>query len=364
MIRKQMTDNRKQKLRRKNVFHIFCLLSSVFCLLFASGCASTSRPTTTGRISSSGYIDIDQFCQKHGFEYNFDTIDDVVTIGSYNNQIKILLNSTVAAFDGSIVSLQRPPVYSKGKILIPRHLDEIISSGKIVSFKPSFTIKTIVIDPGHGGKDPGAVSPGGLKEKDVNLIVSKYLKQELEDEGFDVVLTRAGDIYLTLEQRTQIAKKQDADLFVSIHANANNSRAVNGVEIYYLSPSRLDSHKRAVQLANSQDFYGKEFGRDVETILWDMRISKNHSFSIEMSNVFYFTFKKLGFNIKPPKQAPFYVLRYAYTPSVLVETGYLTNAYEEKALRKTYYQKQIAQGIALSISSLNKKYATLARKNE
>ena len=366
MIRRQMTENREQnsKLRRKGAFYIFCLLSSVSCLLLVAGCGSVSQQTAPSRVSSSDYIELGQFCQKHGFEYNFDTIDDMVIIGPYDRQIRVLLNSTVATFDSSIIYLEKPPVYFKGKILIPCQLDKVISSGEIAVFKPSFTIKTIVVDPGHGGKDPGAVSPRGLYEKDINLIVSKYLKQELEQQGFRVILTRSSDVFLTLEQRTKIAKKHNADLFISIHANANNSRAVNGVEIYYLSPSRLDSRKRALRLASSEDFNGKDFPRDVKTILWDMCISKNHSFSIETSNVVYFTFKKLGFNIKSPRQAPFYVLRHAYTPSLLFEMGYLTNSQEEKALRKKHYQKQIAQGIALAVSSLNKKYATLARKNE
>ena len=337
-------------------------LWTMVCGLFLAGCASVSQEVAPSKISYSDYIELNQFCQKHGFEYNFDTIDDMIMIGSYDRQIRVLLNSTVATYDGSIIYLGKPPVYSKGKILVPRQLDEVISSGEMAVFKPSFTLKTIVIDPGHGGKDPGAVSPLGLYEKDINLIVSKYLKQELEQQGFRVILTRSSDIFLTLDQRTKIAKKHNADLFISVHANANNSRSVNGAEIYYLSPSRLDSQKRAVKLANSENFNGQELPRDVKAILWDMVISKNHSLSIETSNILYFTFKKLGFNIKPPRQAPFYVLRHAYTPSVLVEIGYLTNAQEEKALQKKHYQKQIAQGIALAVSSLNKKYTTLARK--
>jgi len=337
-------------------------LWAIVCGLFLAGCASVSQNNVPARVNYRDYIDIVQFCRKNNFQYNLDTIDDIVRISSDDRQIKILLNSTVATFDNSIIYLKKPPIYSQGKILLPRRLDTLVSSGKIVSFKPSFTIKTIVIDPGHGGRDPGAISPSGLEEKDINLIVSKCLKQELQRQGFRVILTRTNDVYLTLEERTKIAKKHDADFFISIHANASHSRNVNGMEIYYLTPSRLNSYERAIRLARSENFYGKVYPKEVKTILWDMLISKNHSFSVEMSNVFYFTFKKLGFNVKPPKRAPFYVLKYAYTPSILVEMGYLTNHYEEKILRKKHYQKQIAQGTALAVSSLNKRYTTLAKR--
>ena len=335
----------------------------VLVLIFATACATAPHRGSGIRVSNSDYIDIASFCKKHNFEYNFDTIDDLVRIYSPDKEIKLLLNSAVGTLSGSIFYLKIPPVYLKGKILLPRQLEKIITSGEFVSFRPLFTIKTIVIDPGHGGKDPGAISARGFYEKTVNLRVSKYLKEELERMGFKVILTRNKDVFVSLAQRANIAKQHNADLFVSIHANSNHSRKVSGVEIYYLSPSRLKAQERSVRLARSENFQGKNMPSDVKAILWDLVIRKNYGFSVELSDIFYLTFKNLGFNIKPPKKASFYVLRYAYVPSILVEMGYLSNRYEETALRKKHYQKQIAHAIALGISSLKRRHSTVNSEN-
>jgi N-acetylmuramoyl-L-alanine amidase len=339
------------------------ILPFLVCFLLLSGCAQPSRYRVREKVSVSDYVDIDTFCRKHTFGYSFDTLDDIVRIYSEDRQLRILLHSPVGSVDGSVFYLKNKPFYSRGKIYLPRELDLVISRKELTSFRTTFAVKTIVIDPGHGGKDPGAISVSGLHEKTINLIVSKYLRDILVKEGFRVILTRERDVYLTLQERVNIAKKHNADLFVSIHANANRSRQVKGVEIYYLSPSRLKSSERAMALAKTGNFYGKDFPLDVKTILWDLLITKNHSISIELSDVLYFAFKNLGFNVKTPRKAPFYVLRFAYVPSVLVEMGYLSNYQEEKTLRKVYYQKQIAQAIAFGIRSLNKRYASGGKRD-
>jgi len=334
----------------------------VLVLIFTNACATTPYRGSGVKVSNSDYIDIASFCKKYNFEYSFDTIDDLVRIYSPDKEIKLLLNSSVGTLGGSIFYLKGPPVYLKGNIFLPKQLERIITSGEFVSFRPLFTIKTIVIDPGHGGKDPGAISSRGLQEKIVNLSVAKYLKEELEQIGFNVILTRSNDSFLSLAERTRISKQQNADLFISVHANSNHSREVNGVEIYYLSPLRLKVQERSLLLARSENFQGKSMPLDVKAILWDLSIRKNYGFSVELSDIFYLTFKNLGFSIKPPKKASFYVLRFAYVPSILVEMGYLSNHYEEAALRKKHYQKQIAHAIALGISSLKQRHDTVNRE--
>lgn len=334
---------------------IICI---ILLLIFTNSCATASYRGSALGVSNSDYINIDSFCKKYNFEYSFDTIDDLVRLYSPDKEIKLLLNSSVGISSGSIFYLKKPPVYIKGKILLPRQLAKIVTSREFVSFRPLFTINTIVVDPGHGGKDPGAVSPRGLQEKTVNLRVSKYLKKELEKMGFKVILTRTRDVFLSLKERANIAKRHNADLFISMHANSNHSRKVSGVEVYYLIPAQLKAQERSIRLARSEDFGGKSRPTDVKAILWDLLIRKNYGLSVELSNIFYLTFKNLGFNVKPPKKAAFYVLKFAYVPSILVEMGYLSNHYEEKALRKKYYQKQIAHAIALAASSLKRRHTT------
>lgn len=330
-------------------------------IVFLAGCAASSSISGPAGYSPSDYIAIEDFCKNHNFKYSFDTIDDMVRIYSDDKEVRLLLGSHIAYLNANIINLGKVPFYSTGRIFLPRELNARIFEDKTTFFRPVYNIKTIVIDSGHGGKDPGAVSSSGFYEKTINLKVAKFLKTDLEKRGFKVILTREHDVYLTLEERIAVAKKYDADLFISMHANSNRSRQVSGLEVYYLSPSRLDSQSRAVKLARTDTvWFKKSVPFDAKTILWDMLLVKNYSLSVEFAHDLYFMFKKLGFKIKPPKQAPFYVLRYAYVPAVLVEMGYLSNRYEEKILKKTYYQKQIAETIASSVVSLNKKYTCVA----
>jgi len=328
-----------------------------FILIFFISCATTSRRSTERIFSKEKYINIDSFCKKYDLEYDYDTIGDIVRIHSDGQQIKLLLNSSIGSFNETVFALNNKLLYKDGLLWVSKDLDKIFSKDKPITLRPTFQIKTIVVDPGHGGKDPGAISVRGLKEKDINLAVSRYLKQTLEGYGFKVILTRDRDTFLSLEQRTEIAKQHKADLFISIHANSNRSKSVTGAEVYHLLPSRVNSTKRALRLAKSESFFGHKISGDVETILWDLSIRRNFSSSVELSNILYFTFKKLGINIKPPRKAPFYVLRFAYVPSVLVEIGYLSNYQEEKILRKKYYQKQIVNAISQAIISLDKRFA-------
>ncbi|MFH1901741.1 MAG: N-acetylmuramoyl-L-alanine amidase [Candidatus Omnitrophota bacterium] len=336
---------------------IICSLLFAFCFLLFAGCATVSYKKLPTSLRQSDYLSIDEFCKQYGLRYSFDTTDDIIRISSQSAQGRLLLNSLLGYFNGSIFYLKKPPLYFQGRLLLPKELGKIILSKKIGLFKPSFTIKTIVIDPGHGGKDPGAISRYGLKEKDLNLKVSKYLKEELEKRGFKVVLTRSQDTYLSLESRVGVAKKYSADLFISIHANSNRSRKVRGVEVYCLSSSRVNSHERGADLAKKESFWPKKLSSDAKAILWDLTLTSNYALSVEFAHSLYFTFKNLGFRVKLPLKASFYVLKFAYAPSVLVEMGYLSNQYEEKALRKTRYQKQIAESIALGVVSLGKRYA-------
>ena len=333
----------------------------IFILIFITSCTTISKRSVQKSFSKERYTNIDTFCKKYDLEYDYDTVSDIVRIYSDGRQIKLLLNSNIGSFNEVIFNLDSRLIYKNGSIWLPKGLDKIFSKDDFAVLRPVFQIKTIVIDPGHGGKDPGAISSRGLKEKDINLVVSKYLKQALEGYGFKVILTRDKDIYLSLGERTEVAKRYKADLFISIHANSNCSKNVKGAEIYHLLPSRLNSTKRALQLAKTESFFGRKFSGEVETILWDLSIRRNFSSSVELSNILYFTFKKLGINVKQPRKAPFYVLRFAYVPSVLVEMGYLSNYQEEKILRKKYYQKQIVNAISQAIVSLDRRYADFAK---
>lgn len=370
MISKPKTKDQKLKtLHSYKIYGKKILVYGMGCVCYAfllTGCAARSsglRALSAGNVSSSQFIDLESFCEKYGFQYELDTLDDLIRISSRDGrEIKLIINSFVGSFNGRTIYFKNLPIYSKGTIYLPRELEKIVFSKETALFSPVYSIKTIVVDPGHGGRDPGAVSVGGMYEKDLNLKVSKYLKEELESKGFNVILTREQDKYLSLEERVDAAKESNADLFISVHANSNHARFIRGVEVYYLSSSRFNSQERAVNLAKKERGKFNHLSSDVKTIVWDLLLTKNYALSIEFVNNLYRTFKNLGFKVEPPKSASFFVLKSAYVPSILVEMGYLSNREEENILRRKSYQKQIAQAIALSVSSLNSSYTNLVKK--
>lgn len=329
-------------------------------ILFFTACATTSGRYPGTGYGSSGYVYIGDFCKKHNLQYDFDTLDDVVKIFSKEKDIRLILNSNIVYFNGSTLSLSDSPKYLNGKLFVPGDLEGKIFSKEPVLYKSIFTINTVVVDPGHGGNDPGAISCRGMKEKDLNLKIAKYLKEELEARGFRVILTRDRDVFISLQGRVNVAKRNKADIFISIHGNSNRSKRIRGAEMYYLSPNRFNSQERALKLTKEENFCPGKIAPDAEAILWDLLLTKNYSLSVDLSHSLYFSFKNMGLSVRPPKKAPFYVLRLAYVPSVLVETGYLSNKYEEKWLRKESYQRQIAEAIALAVVSMNKQYNNLA----
>jgi N-acetylmuramoyl-L-alanine amidase len=303
-----------------------------------------------------GLIPVSELAAKNGLSYDYDTLSDIVKLSGPDKDIRLVLHSLAAYANGASFYLSAPPQYQRGVILVPADLMEALSSRQGASLRPVFTIKTVVIDAGHGGKDPGALGSGECCEKIINLKVAKYLELELKKRGFRVMLTRSSDIFLELSERVEVARKNSADLFISIHANSSNSSQLSGVEVYYLSPDRFNSRERAGELAGSGVGARREMDFDTRAILWDLKLTKNYSLSVEFAQMVYAAFKNLGFEVKTPRKAPYYVLRLAYVPSVLVETGYLSNRYEAKILSKPYYQQHIARTVASAVVAMNKEY--------
>jgi N-acetylmuramoyl-L-alanine amidase len=213
----------------------------------------------------------------------------------------------------------------------------------------------IVLDPGHGGKDPGAVGKGGLKEKDVALAVAKYTKNILEGQKkARVILTRDRDRHLALETRAWIANSKDADLFVSIHANAHEDRRVRGVETYYLDNTTDRAAMRVAALENNTPNKRRD---DLSRILIDLRCNSNawesNALANTMQNALIERLREKGYGGSKSlgaKGSLFYVLIGAHMPSILVEVGFITNPLEEERLKGRAYQKALAEGIGRGIT--------------
>ncbi|MDX1763179.1 MAG: N-acetylmuramoyl-L-alanine amidase, partial [bacterium] len=228
-------------------------------------------------------------------------------------------------------------------------------SSPTLSEQLGMKVSKVVIDAGHGGKDPGCIGKSGLMEKDITLDIALRLKSLLEENlGLQVIMTRDRDVFVPLEERTEIANRAKADLFVSIHVNAAKNRSLRGVETWFLD---LAASEHAKQVAARENTYSTKAMSDLETILNDLLLNNKTQESSRLAEILqgaltsdlsqaYRSVKDLGV-----KGAPFMVLQGAKMPSVLSEVSFMSNPTEEKRLHKKQYRHTIAQGLYKGIRS-------------
>ncbi|MBX1885744.1 N-acetylmuramoyl-L-alanine amidase [Campylobacter peloridis] len=218
--------------------------------------------------------------------------------------------------------------------------------------------KVIVIDPGHGGKDPGTLGDKGVREKDVVLSVALKLGNELKKRGYKIYYTRSTDKFINLRDRTSMANEKMADLFISIHANAapNKQRAktLQGIETFFLSPARSERSKKAAELENQSDFEEMNYfsKQTFLNFLNREKIVASNKLAIDVQ-------KKILSNVRKKykvvdggvREAPFWVLVGAQMPAILIETGYISHPSERSRLTNKNFQELLAIGIANGIES-------------
>ncbi|MCX5800251.1 MAG: N-acetylmuramoyl-L-alanine amidase [Candidatus Eisenbacteria bacterium] len=228
------------------------------------------------------------------------------------------------------------------------------------------TVRIVVIDPGHGGEDPGAVGPRGIKEKDVCLKIARDLKTNIDQmDGMKAFLTRTGDYFVPLRKRTQIAKGLGADVFISLHANASRSKRAYGTEVFFLSASgATDEAAREVAIReNEADLAGgiaPEAEDDIVSILTDLKQSNTLVRSSELAEKIM---DSLGRHHKlvtrGVKQARFTVLKSADFPSVLAEIAFISNASEATLLKSDEFHDDVATLLAGALRDYCMVYASL-----
>jgi len=216
--------------------------------------------------------------------------------------------------------------------------------------------KIIVIDAGHGGKDPGAIGYKRYREKVVVLKIARELRRILKKRGYKVYMTRDKDKFVKLSHRTKYANKRDADIFVSIHANAvpkKNAKKVHGIECYFLSPSRSARAKKIAAKENSSDLsdmniYGKS---SYLNLVNHHNIVASNKLAIDLQRGMLGSLNKKYKNVKDAgvREGPFWVLVGAQMPSVLIEVGFITHPMEAKRLVSDKYRNLMAKGMANGI---------------
>jgi N-acetylmuramoyl-L-alanine amidase len=211
-------------------------------------------------------------------------------------------------------------------------------------------VKTIVIDPGHGGKDPGTVSKSGLQEKRVVLDIAKRLKKLLESSGYyHVYLTRETDIFIPLEERTAFANQKGADVFISLHINSHKNRNAQGIETYYLSLASDEEARLTAALENASA--GKTI-KDLSSLLRYILRGTKVKESRELARTVQSRLcQRSGANDRGIRRAPFIVLIGAKAPSVLVELGFMSNRQDERLLRSGDHKGKLARALMEAVKN-------------
>jgi N-acetylmuramoyl-L-alanine amidase len=227
-------------------------------------------------------------------------------------------------------------------------------------------VRTVIVDPGHGGADPGAIGVGGLREKDVTLRLSKLLSAKLRALGFRVVATREGDRSVSLEERTAIAEASNGDVFVSLHANSAPRRSVQGIETYYPDANH---ERHSLRVAMRENGVSGDQLNELQRTLAKLRIAEISPYSQRLASLVqrqlaralpsrYGKIQDLG-----AKKGPFYVLFLSNMPAILIEAGFLTNKSDAKRLRNSDYLDSVATQISTGLERYRDSGSTLAQRN-
>ncbi len=331
----------------------------VFILgVFVAGCASVP---VRSPITLKDEIFLKDFCAREKISSQWDHISEVVSFKWRNSQQRILVGSNVAVVGNHRIVLSSPVRIQNSLIIVPSSFEKMIEEVLVIEPKVAvteeFTIKKIqriIIDPGHGGKDPGAIGLSGIYEKGIVLDIALKLKDLLSQKGWDVSLTRSTDDFISLGERTQIASDRAADIFVSVHANSNPSSKIYGVEVYSLRDLDRSEFREEQRLKNEETVFGhfvmEKNNNDLKDVLSEMMYSSKQSESLLLASL---VADNVVFETKTANRgqryAKFFVLRNTLSPAILVEVGYVSNMKEENFLKSEDYRTKIAKGIAEGI---------------
>ncbi|MFA5143488.1 MAG: N-acetylmuramoyl-L-alanine amidase [Candidatus Omnitrophota bacterium] len=363
-------------------YRYFRIIILIACAgIFLSGCATqvshfrldTSLQKELKVFNGVEYVSLTRLSDFYGFEYKYDSFTGTAAIQKGATRIILRSGGDRALVNGALVKVDRPVVLSGNTLFVPVSFVKN-SFGPLAAYvplrKPSpppegpkrFAIKTIVLDPGHGGNDPGAIGRRShSKEKDLALLLARKLKELMENEGIKVIMTRNKDAFIPLTKRSEIANKSGADLFMSVHINASRVRSLRGFECYYLSNATDDNARALEAFENSSlkmsNTASAERSRLLDKTLWDMALTENRLESAELAGAVCDSVdRSLAIGNRGVRTARFYVLKHTNIPAVLVEAGYVSNKYEELKLKDPEFLDRIAEAVADGILRYKREY--------
>ncbi|MDF7823993.1 N-acetylmuramoyl-L-alanine amidase [Pontiellaceae bacterium B12227] len=300
----------------------------LFHVVLFTGCTSTQSvdaKTPTGTVSLS-YI-------ARLYSMKMTTFGKKVILQNKYNKLEIETNSRRSWINGVMLWLHEPcrkhgAEWTIREVDFKKSMDPIL---RTYAYAPKRMPRLVVLDPGHGGHEPGTISPSKIKEKDVVLDISHRVRKLLEAKGIQVRMTRTGDTYPQLDARTTYAYKVGADLFISIHANAAGASSASGVETFVTAAAGYDS----------SNFYGQAGDKQPQRNNTYDALNSVLGFSIHSNLV-----KMSKRNDRGLRRARYSVIKKATCPSALVECGFLSNPAEESLLNTSSYRETVARGIA------------------
>lgn len=380
----------------KSIYPIF------YYLLFISWCFASTQGTIKIIDSNNLLIGKANYIKEHQYYISVNSFSDVLLNKNFINnntekiviyfgdtKIKITANTSFVIINDKAYQLQNNVFQRKGEYYVP--LDDLLTlltqqtntdysmdyasmsiklGGVIQNIaivettdldkeKKKWQFDTIIIDPGHGGKDPGSVGYKGTKEKDIVLDVSKRLARKIQKNlRVKTILTRDEDVFIRLQDRTKFANTNEGDLFISIHVNSNESKKPYGFETYLLRPGR---NQEAINVALRENAVIELEGNKFEKLTDEQLIQATIAQSgfVQYSEQFAALIqeeidKRVQSRNRGVKQAGFYVLMGASMPNVLIELGYISNPNEEKKLNSSSYRDMLATSIYYAILKYQK----------
>lgn len=295
------------------------------------------------QLFGTDYVRLEDWAETRHFETEWIVPQQRIVAKNGAHSLEFTVDSRRLSFNGVNVWLSSPVAFCRGAAHIgyadlTTALQPVLSPAKNLKSRP---IKTICLDPGHGGKDSGN-RDGKQQEKSYTLLLAKELSAELVKKGFKVVLTRDSDATLDLPERPELARKRNADLFISLHFNASAGRdapPASGVEVYCMTPAHISSTNAGGEGAENGAFPGNR--NDRKNMLLAYCVQKT-------------LVKRLEVEDRGVRRARFAVLRTAAMPAVLIEGGFLSNPAEARKIHNREYRRKLAEAIAQGILAYKK----------
>ncbi len=316
---------------------------------------------------SQASINLVNKAKESGFTLYWDSLSQAGLLEKNGHQLSFSLDKEIIVLDSVLLKISDAPQLKDNQLYVTQKFYDDAAAFLNQKSENPFKVGAILIDAGHGGKDPGAVGPRGTREKDINLSIALQLEKVFKkDKNYKVILTRDDDTFVELVERANIANQNKADLFISVHCNANLNRNASGFEVYFLSEnaSNKASFSAAILENSVIELEDKNDTKKtaLQNMLWSMVVNEYINESSELAS---FVSQESTGRLKIPnrgvKQDVFYVLRGTQMPAILVETAYISNYTEESKLNTSSFQKAIADSI---YEGVKKYYARKAKETK